>query len=68
MWMWMIGEAVCEGMIVSASTRSKVARMFFCSVLKIDIVLWRMLRHSEAETARSVGMAAESTNDVLLMR
>ena len=62
--MWMIGEAACEGMIVSVSIRSKVARTFFCSVLKIDSVFRRMLMRSEAETARSIRAVAENTNDV----
>ena len=62
----MIGEAACEKMLVNVSMRSKVARTFFCSVLKIDGVFWRMLIRSEAETVRSIGAVAENTNGVSL--
>ena len=51
-----------------AMVKGRAHRPFFCSVLKIDGVFWRMLMHSEAETAKSVGMAAENINDVLLTR
>ena len=69
-WMWIIGEAACEG-IVTASIRSSTARMartFSCSMLKIDGMFRRMLMPSEAETARCAGTAAEKTNEVPLMR
>ena len=69
-WMWMIGEAACEG-IVTASMRSSTARMactFSCSVLRIDDVFRRILTPYEAETVRSAGTAAEKTNEVPFMR
>jgi hypothetical protein len=69
-WIWMIGEAAWEG-IVMTSTRSSTARMartFSCRVLRIDGVFRRMLIPSEAETAKRAGTAAEKTNEVPLMR
>ena len=65
----MIGEAAREG-IVTASTRSitaRIARMFSCSVLRINGVDCRMLMPSESETVRSTGMAVEKTNEVPLI-
>ena len=54
--------------LVNLSIRSKVASTFFCSVLMIDGVFWRMSMRSEAETARSIRAVAENTNDVSLTR
>ena len=67
--MWMIGGTACGG-VVSESIRSSIARIartFSCNVLRIERVFQRMLRLSEAETARSAGTAAEKTNKVRLM-
>ena len=69
-WMWMIGEAACEGIVTASmqSSTARIARMFSCGVLKIDAVFRMMLMPSEAEAARSAGTAAEKTNDVPLIR
>ena len=68
--MWMMGEAACEGIVTVSmrSSTSRMARMFSCSVLRIDGVFRRILMPSEAETARSAGTAGEKTNEVPLMR
>lgn len=70
MWMWMIGEAGCEG-IVMQSTRSRMARaarMFSWSAVRMEGVDRRMFMPSEALTARAAGMEAEKTKAGPLMR
>ena len=65
-WIWMIGEAACEGILI-ASTRSntaRIARTFSCRVLRMDGVFRRMLM---PETARRAWTAVEKTNEVPLM-
>src|SRR5260221_1294881 len=69
-WMWMMGEAGCEGIVIQ-STRSRtarIARAFSCSVLRIEGELRRMLMPSDAETARRAGRAAEKINELPLIR
>ena len=68
-WMWMIGEAACEG-VVSESIRSSTARIahtFSCSVLRIEGMFRRMFMPPEVEAARSAVIAAEKTKEVPLM-
>jgi len=70
MWMWMMGEAGCEG-IVTQSTRSRMARaarVFSWSAVRTEGVERRMLMPSEALTASAAGMEAEKTKDGPLMR
>jgi hypothetical protein len=70
MWMWMMGDAGCEGTVMQ-STRSRMARaarVFSCSVVRIEGVDRRMLIPSEALTASAAGMEAEKTKDGPLMR
>ena len=68
-WMWMIGEATCEGIVSKSiwSSTAQIARTFSCRVLRIEGVFRRMLIPSEAETARSAGTATEKTKEVPLM-
>ena len=69
-WMWMMGEAGCEGTVIQ-STRSRMARaarMFSWSVVKMEGLDRRMLMPSEALTASVAGMEAEKTKDGPLMR
>lgn len=64
-WMWTIGEAACEGIVIMmAPTQSRTAGIS-CSVLRINGMLREMLIPSEAVTART---AAEKTSHVPLMR
>ena len=62
-WIWMRGEVTYEGIVI-ASTRSStawIACMLSCSVMRTDGVFRRILIHSEAETERDAGSAAEET-------
>lgn len=70
MWMWMTGEAGCEGTVMQ-SMRSRIARaarVFSWSVVRMEGVDRRMLMPSEALTASAAGMEAEKTNDGPLIR
>ena len=69
-WMWIRGEAGCEGMVIY-STLSKIARAartLSWRVSKMDGVLRKMLIPSEALTASRAGIAAEKTNEGPLIR
>lgn len=50
------------------SSTEQIARTFPRSVLRIDGVFHRVLMPCEAETARSAGTVAETTNEVPLIR
>ena len=68
-WMWMIGEAACEEIVMAShSSTARIERTFSCTVLKIDGVFCRMFMPFEAETVRSAGTAAEKTNEGPLTR
>jgi hypothetical protein len=69
-WMWMMGEAGCEG-IVMQSIRSRMVRaacIFSWSAVRMDGVDRRILMPSEALTARAAGMKVEKTKDGTLIR
>ena len=65
----MIGEATCEGIVITStrSSTARIARTSSYSVLRIDGVFGRILMPSEVETARSARTAVEKAK-VPLMR